>query len=331
MTKFIDNLVRYVHEILGIHVSVEQWTESKQLPLYLRENYEYFRMEIRTQLLDADFMLLVDTGNREQAASIIGKHMAHVQVSYGGDVVYVRRALKSYNRKRLIEHHIPFIVPGNQMYLPMLGIDLREHMKLLKEKRRLFSPATQVLVLHLLLTRNTDLLTPKKLAKQLGYSDMTMTRAFDQLEMDGIGKHSREGRQRCLFIEASRKDMWEETRQYLSSPVAYTFYTLPNARIPAGKVAGESALSRYSMLAEPKIQVLAISGRSLKQIERHTEIQKLQYAESGSNKIEIWKYPPEILSRERTVDRLSLYLSLKDSRDERVQAALDELMKGMKW
>ena len=33
-------------------------------------------------------------------------------------------------------------------------------------------------------------------------------------------------------------------------------------------------------------------------------------------------YPPEVLTDVQTVDRLSLYLSLRESTDERVQAAL---------
>jgi hypothetical protein len=37
----------------------------------------------------------------------------------------------------------------------------------------------------------------------------------------------------------------------------------------------------------------------------------------------VWSYKPELFAKERVVDRLSLYLSLKDNEDERVQAALE--------
>lgn len=43
--------------------------------------------------------------------------------------IYVTDALASYERKRLIEQKVPFIVPGNQLYLPELGIDLREYFR----------------------------------------------------------------------------------------------------------------------------------------------------------------------------------------------------------
>ena len=44
-------------------------------------------------------------------------------------MVYVTGALASYERKRLIEQKVPFMVPGNQLYLPDLGIDLREYFR----------------------------------------------------------------------------------------------------------------------------------------------------------------------------------------------------------
>ena len=46
--------------------------------------------------------------------------------------------------------------------------------------------------------------------------------------------------------------------------------------------------------------------------------------------LQLWIYSPALFGN-NTVDPLSLYLSLKDDPDERVQIALDELMKGIKW
>ena len=47
--------------------------------------------------------------------------------------------------------------------------------------------------------------------------------------------------------------------------------------------------------------------------------------------LEMWSYPPKQLSDGELVDRLSLYLSLKDSQDERVEAALEELLEKIAW
>ena len=94
-------------------------------------------------------------------------------------IIYVQSILSSFNRKRLIEQHIPFIIPGNQMYLPHFGIDLREHFrKIHSKKQKSFSPGTQTVVIYALLRETDEKLTPSALADKLGYTFMTMTRAL---------------------------------------------------------------------------------------------------------------------------------------------------------
>jgi len=55
---------------------------------------------------------------------------------------------------------------------------------------------------------------------------------------------------------------------------------------------------------------------------------KLHNKEPGTLEIEVWSYAPILFAKDKLVDRLSLYLSLKESKDERVEAALEEMMKG---
>lgn len=51
----------------------------------------------------------------------------------------------------------------------------------------------------------------------------------------------------------------------------------------------------------------------------------------GENEIQVWKYNPKMLSTEGVVDKLSLYLSLKDNEDERIQIELERLINEMPW
>jgi len=41
--------------------------------------------------------------------------------------------------------------------------------------------------------------------------------------------------------------------------------------------------------------------------------------------IEVWRYVPSMQATEKTVDALSLWLSLRDKQDDRIQLALDEM------
>lgn len=327
MKKLIRQLEQYLRETIGIMVTPHLWDKSNGLPQYLRERYRFFTMDI----LGIECLLMADTGEAEQPPAVIRKHMDQVKVRYDTNIVYVRRTVTSYNRKRLIEQKVSFIVPGNQMYLPMLGIDLREHLKRLQEKRPVFSPSTQTLILHVLWQKEIDTLTPAKIAHSLGYSPMTMTRAFDELETSGIGEHSMLGKERHLSFAETGKPLWEKVLPYLNTPVRKRLYVASSMQTGKGSLAGESALAKYTMLAEPKIPIFAFSTDEWNLRMQHDKISKLTLPEPGSFEIELWKYDPHLFAHEEKVDRLSLYLSLKNSTDERVQSALDALLGGMEW
>ena len=49
---------------------------------------------------------MADTDEGEQTPAVIGKHMDQVRSRHDVEVVYVRHAVTSYNRKRLIEQKV---------------------------------------------------------------------------------------------------------------------------------------------------------------------------------------------------------------------------------
>ena len=55
------------------------------------------------------------------------------------------------------------------------------------------------------------------------------------------------------------------------------------------------------------------------------------YEDDATIVLEGWSYRPERLSAGPMVDELSLYLSLKEDPDERVQIALTSLMERRAW
>lgn len=327
MKKLIHQLGEYLEGALSISIEPRPWEKSSELPQYLRARYRFFHMDV----LGTDCVLMADTDEGEQTPAVIGKHVDQVRSRHNVEVVYVRHAVTSYNRKRLIEQKVPFIVPGNQMYLPMLGIDLREHLKRLREKKPVFSPSTQTLLLHVLWAKETTTMTPAVIAHRLGYSAMTMTRAFDELETASIGEHSVRGKERHLHFAEPGKPLWEKMLPYLNTPVRKRLYVASSMQPRSGSLAGQSALARYTLLSEPKILVFAFSPSEWKTQMQQGKFLELAAPEPEAFEIELWKYAPAYFAKEGMVDRLSLYLSLKDSADERVQSALDMLLGGMEW
>ena len=327
MKKLIHQLERYLEGALSISIQPRPWEKSSELPQYLRARYRFFRVDV----LGTDCVLMADTDEGEQTPAVIGKHVSQVQSRHDVEVVYVRHAVTSYNRKRLIKQKVPFIVPGNQMYLPMLGIDLREHLKRLREKRPVFSPSTQALLLHVLWEKETGTMTPAVIAHQLGYSAMTMTRVFNELETAGVGEHSIRGKERHLHFPEPGKILWEKVLANLNTPVRKRLYVASSMQPKNGLMAGQSALACYTQISEPKSPIFAFPPYEWKTQTQQDKFLELATYEPGAFEIELWKYAPAQFAQEGTVDRLSLYLSLKDSADERVQSALDELLEGMEW
>ena len=125
--------------------------------------------------------------DNDRSAANIQKHFEQVRGKWDGEIIYARDQVTSLDRKRLIDRKIPFVVPGNQIYLPMLGIDLREHFRRIRDEVTRFSPATQAAVLLLLNNPKARTYDSKKLADQLGYSKMTASRILNELNIEDLG------------------------------------------------------------------------------------------------------------------------------------------------
>jgi hypothetical protein len=327
MVQMDLSLQRYIKENLNILTQPKKWIAAEKLPLYLQNLYVFFEISI----LDTPCLAMAGKDEVEQTPATIHKHILMVQKKWDHEIIYVHPRVSAYNRKRLIDHKVPFVVPGNQMYLPFLGVDLREHFKKIRSIDPQCSPSTQTVVLHALLHGTGDGYTPKMLAGFLDYTPMTMTRAFDELQAAGLGEIAMEGRERVLRFERNRKKLWEMARKFLRNPVKKRLWVKRLVDDPLGVKAGLSALSHYSTLAEPANPVLALTGRSWKKIKNSNDIMELTIAEPDACELEIWSYSPRLFEKSDVVDRFSLYLSLQTNGDERVESALEKMMEQIAW
>ena len=327
MRTELRQLELYLDQALGVKVAMSPWSDSTRLAPFLRDLYSFWE----THLLGTPCLLVVDEGKQEQAAAVVRKHMAQVKAKWPADLVYVRGRLTPYNRKRLVEQKVPFVVPGNQMYLPMLGVDFREHFRRLLTVPTSFSPSTQAMVIHWLLGGTDEQLPPSLMSQRLGYSAMTMTRAFDELEAAELGEVTRHGKERHLrFVEAKR-GIWTKAQPFLRSPVTKRLRIRQPHPAPEGIQAGQTALAHYSMLAAPAHPVVAVHGQDPEWLPLWHNKASIPSGDPDALEIEVWSYKPGLFADQGVVDRLSLYLSLKHDEDERVQAALEDMIGELEW
>ena len=320
----------YLHETLGIAPKVRAWAGAGKLPYFLQEAFAIRELK----LLDRQILLAIDQRADRPTLANVRAQIDKLRQLAGMPVVYVTRTLASYERKRLIEQKVPFLVPGNQLYLPDLGIDLREYFrKPTAAAQTTLSPATQAMLIAVLLRRPWRAeWQPAEVVGELGYTPMTLSRAVKELTAAGIATLRTEGRARWLHAERTAAQIWEHARPLLRSPVKRRVWVLLPAKSKPRplRLAGLSALARFSMLTEPQWPTYAV-GQAEWKAATQVGFETLPEPIPGACEWEIWHYSPALVRDGDTVDPLSLTLSLQGNQDERVQLALDELKGHFPW
>lgn len=320
----------YLKETLGIAPKTRPWPRVTRLPYFLQDAFEIRELN----LLGRQVLLAIDRQPNTLGLASIRRQMDTLRHHAGLSVVYVTGALASYERKRLIEQKVAFIVPGNQLYLPDLGIDLREYFRRSPDAPDgPLSPATQAMLIAVLLREPWHAeWQPAEVARTLGYSVMTLSRAVGELTATGIASLHTEGRARWLHMERTAAETWEQAKPKLRSPTKRRFWAkpTPDRSAPHVRLAGVSALARYSMLTELEWRTYAISPAQWKTTTL-AGMAILPEHLPGACEWEVWHYSPALVPNSDTVDPLSLTLSLQGNTDERILLALDELRERFPW
>lgn len=317
----------YVKEVLGILIKLEEINLSNLLPHYLVSNYKFYK----TRILKNDYTIMLNIEKSENTPATIHKHRITVMAKTKVQVLYCSKRITSFERKRLIDYKIPFIIPGNQLYLPDLGIDLREYFKSKEKIKTELSPSAQMILLYIIQNKNYSSQTATQLAQKFKYSKMTLGRIFNEFVAHDLAVVEKIGKEKVLTFSVFGKQLWEKAVVFLTTPKIKTIFIRPFDSLILYPEAGLSALSAMSMLAGTKQKIYALGRDDYKRLIHDKTTKETEYREVDSIEIEIWKYPPQLLVQENKVDRLSLFLSLKETNDERVEIALEKLMDEMLW
>ena len=334
MMRITDELRHHLDKITGHPVALEAATGvAPHLPIFLGSRYDFFRC----RLFGRDRLLTVWKGATRPGASELRSHTEKMSIDLGEEPVLVLPELDPYERQRLLDWGIPFLIPGNQTYLPQALIDLRESRRNTLRYRSgphgTLSPPAQLMLLFYLYHGSDGLASLSGWADRLGYSAMSMSRAQSELAERGLCESIRRGRRLMVLFPDSKADLWRKARSMLFSPVQKRFAAVPpdRGRIPLA-LSGLSALAHYSGIGPGRIKTWALSGGQFRQAQRADQVQLHPLAEEGDVLLEKWKYPPTLLSgTEGVADRLSVCLSMRDDPDERVQAAIREVEESMAW
>lgn len=317
---------RYVSRVLHTDLDLHDLSNQGALPTYLTHAYDL--NEGRLAGRSVIFMLRDDD---DGTPAEMAKHVAIVHEKCGEPVVLVLNRISANYRSRLVEMAVPFIVPDNQLYLPPLALDFREHFPAPKARAEgKLTPVSQAVLFYHLLDFDHEGLTSSELAQRLHYTPMSIGRALDELTERGLASAIRFGRERHIRFEKPRRELFEQAKNALRSPVKRVVGINRDADVLGFKLAGEAALSRLSALSHPHRRSYACTGDQWKELQARDQVKQVPEVDAETI-LEIWSYDPTPLASEWVVDPLSLYAQFWNDRDERVAMAADNILETVHW
>lgn len=309
----------YIDKTLGIKVVYED-TETGHYPNFISTRYRLQMVSLEGQKA----IFLYPKTELEQIETL-KKHIDRIRTNEKLPVVLILNELTFRQKEYLIREKIPFVVEGKQIYLPFMAVYLQERCDAEKKSREEILPSAQMLFLRFLYLGAQEL-PMSQAAKDLNLTPMSISRAARQLAEMKLLSVRKDGVQKILFSSETPELLFQKAKGKLLNPVKRTVY-VSGELVDTGLLkSGYSALAEYSMLNTPNVQCFASDTVSEWQKSAANTLQdsKTQVA------VELWRYDPKKLADGKTVDVLSLALSLEDDRDERVEEAVEEML-GNLW
>jgi hypothetical protein len=160
---------------------------------------------------------------------------------------------------------------------------------------------------------------------------MTASRALNDLyhanlityEIGGMTSRSKE------YKRMPDPDYFLRGRDYLKTPVRRIIYT--KTKPLSALTAGMDALAGLSMINPPGHPIMAIDRNKLNKKQIEIVKNKDLIKDAKLVELELWDYDPGLFSKNHHVDILSLYATLKEETNERIEQALEEVLRNEPW
>ncbi|MCX6874325.1 MAG: hypothetical protein NTW21_11040 [Verrucomicrobia bacterium] len=300
---------------------------ASRLPLFLRERYQLRSLG----LFGRECLMALETPGWETGSP--AEYAAHAQTmlaQFSEPVTLVVPQVASYARNRMVQAGIPFIVPGSQLFMPFMMVDLRERFSTpATDAGQPLTPAAQCILLYHLLRTPLHGMPLQDIAKLTGYSAMMVTRVKDEWETNSLCQTSRVGRSVVVEFAANGLELWRKAEPLLSSPARKKHWGRWSRPERPALAAGYTALSRTTMMVEDDpVPIVALHRKDFRALHEKETFRTVSEYEEANVLIQEWSYNPRLLSDGPCVDPLSLMLSLRADNDDRVQQQLQTVLDG---
>ena len=304
-------------DILGLKLNYTKWNKEKQLPLFILNDFLVQKAIIN----DIECLSLTPKEDLPTLPAF-KKQISIIKEIENVPIFLQLEVISSFRRQNLLKNKIPFILKDKIVYLPFMATYLTNTQYEEKTIEKI-SLATQLLFTWILY-QNANKYYVSDAVKSLGFSNMTLTRAYRQLCATQLLEEHKDGRKIFLTKKLSKVELFNKMKPYLQSPFYTQGYILKKEITKDMIPASEFAFSQHTHLNPPKLKTYAIEKKHSKNI----KLQRECYSYDEQVELQIWKYNPLIFSpNQKKIDVISLILSLLGKEDARLDIEIENLLK----
>ena len=313
--------------ILGRIVPLQQRTKSQLKGINIGESltFSFFDGEI----YGMNLLFLKPTKNNPKPleCSITAERM---QTIFGLPVVFILSPGPSYERQRLIDKGVYFVMGDRFAFLPTLVAN--ERIRKTRPAKRLSLVAQYTLLYHLQI-ESLEGLSAREMTDKLPYSYESITLGLTCLEDLALcEKISIGSKAKLIHFLAKGRELWEKAQNYLINPVEKRLFCDAINSDTNYSNCSINALSHYSWLNPDDNRMIMMRKKDLQNLTSNNSLLNMNEFD-GKVMIEVWKYPV-VSSPGQTsewVDKLSLVISLRDDPDARVEGEVERVINEIEW
>ena len=304
-----------------INVSVEKIALT--LPISFEKRFQYAKMKF-----NKESFLLIKEKRRGSLNSFVTQARTMGRKA-SMDVILVFTKLSDNEKKQLLQARVPFVDFKGNLFFPPLGLALNanDDVEVFKE----LTPSEQLTWIAFLLTKGQKVVDVDLLSQITGLPNSTIYRCLRTFKtLNWLNKPNK-----LYTYTASKKELFLKSESFLFNPIKKRLllsdFDLKKIQTDSRLLYGGTyALSYFTFLAESdENSSYVISLRQFNKL----SLPLSQHVLEGKV-LEIWRYSPFVsefwndfkeTQDGQFVDPISLYLTLKDDDDPRVEEEVEAL------
>lgn len=304
-----------------INVSVEKIALT--LPISFEKRYQYAKMKFHKE----SFLLIKEKRRGSLNSFVTQARTMGRKASM--DVILVFSKLSDNEKKQLLQARVPFVDFKGNLFFPPLGLALNanDDVEVFKE----LTPSEQLTWIAFLLTKGQKVVDVDLLSQITGLPNSTIYRCLRTFKtLNWLNKTNK-----LYAYTASKKELFLKSESFLFNPIKKRLLL---SDFDLNKIQSDSRLLYGGTYALSYLTFLAESDENSSYVISQRQFNKLslplsQHILEGKI-LEIWRYSPFVsefwndfkeTQDRQFVDPISLYLTLKDDDDPRVEEEIEAL------